>query len=871
MFSGVIGISAAYADPSIELAPAASLALIPAASCTIAAPTALTAPTARTAGANLDGVFDGTALRATQVDVAATIVKVGKDLGITDRGIKIALAVAMDASSLTPTVVNVPFVGLYQQQSDPASGLYEDQDRADAAGAATMFFNQLTKRVPGYDTDTRADWQLGEIVQESGHGREFDQWAGLAAQLLITVTAAPQLVDVPTVDPTVAGMTATLQPTAFIGRPVAAGFNGTINLSIALPALRGSGSAFAAAAVREVDTVASPDPVTGSTASVAPADPTDAAGPDLTSPDSADSNSLNSPTTETTSPDPAGTDPTGTDPSGTDTTAGPTGTNPSAGPTTTDPTTIDPTTTDPTTTDSGVPSSSPTETTDPALTPDPTTSAPVITPDPPVTTEPAPVTVPGDNVGGDGSIIVPEAPEPPVPTGTGDDPQVGDEIVPEGTAGTTSQRGVAAAEAPAVLDCAPNTNGGSTTFDAGEIISDAVFYNSAAMTASQVNAFIQEKGAACQGEFCLRNLRVSTPNVAADKYCAAYAGGTNETAAAIIAKVSVACRVNPQVMLVTLQKESALLTKTSVSLASYNAAWGWHCPDTGPGGTANCNPAYAGFFNQAMGMAKQWSRYVVDPLKYNYQAGETTQILWNVVESGCGSGPVTIRNTATASLYNYTPYQPNTASLAAYPGVGDRCSTYGNRNFFFLFQKYFGVTGGGAPAYVVVNGVSVTIPAGPHVAAAAAGQVITAPNEAVAKGIAAGLASVGLPYVWGGGSNNGPADQGCSRGGGSSNSCQGTVGFDCSGLTGYVMSQAGFATGTNSAAQRSSGTSVPWQQALAGDIIGYNGHVAIYLGKIKGVDYLLESPTVGMYVQVRPVYMTNNGLPVDSVLHRYWR
>ena len=94
-------------------------------------------------------------------------------------------------------------------------------------------------------------------------------------------------------------------------------------------------------------------------------------------------------------------------------------------------------------------------------------------------------------------------------------------------------------------------------------------------------------------------------------------------------------------------------------------------------------------------MAKQWARYRVDPGKYNYQAGQTVTILWNVAESGCGGAPVTIKNQATASLYNYTPYQPNAASLAAYPGTGDQCSSYGNRNFFFLYQSYFGSTGGG--------------------------------------------------------------------------------------------------------------------------------------------------------------------------------
>jgi hypothetical protein len=45
----------------------------------------------------------------------------------------------------------------------------------------------------------------------------------------------------------------------------------------------------------------------------------------------------------------------------------------------------------------------------------------------------------------------------------------------------------------------------------------------------------------------------------------------------------------------------------------------------------------------------------------------------------------------------------------------------------------------------------------------------------------------------------------------------------------------------------------------------------VYLGKINGVDYLLEAPDVGMFVQIRPVYFSNGGSPVDAMLHRYWR
>lgn len=400
-----------------------------------------------------------------------------------------------------------------------------------------------------------------------------------------------------------------------------------------------------------------------------------------------------------------------------------------------------------------------------------------------------------------------------------------------------------------------------TTFDPGMIISDEVFYNSKAMSLKQIRAFIKAQGAQCSGQWCLKNLRLTVPSVPADKYCMAIPGGTDD-AAEVLWKVSLACRVNPQVMLVTLQKESGLLSETEVSQADYAAAFGWHCPDTGPGGTANCDPQYAGFFKQAAGMAKQWARYVVDPDKYHYHAGQTATVLYNVQESGCGGSEVTIRNKATASLYNYTPYQPNAAALASYPGVGDACSTYGNRNFYFLFSRYFGTIGGSA---VSVSGVDVTIPRNSFVPEGLAGKTIKAPNAAVAKGLAAGFGVLGTPYVWGGGTDNGGPDEGCSRGGGALNSCQGLVGLDCSGLTGYVMAQAGYRIPTNSAAQRGAGTDVRWPDAQPGDIIGYDGHVAIYLGIFDGTAYMLEAPDVGKHVRIRDVMSG-----ADPVVHRFW-
>jgi hypothetical protein len=53
---------------------------------------------------------------------------------------------------------------------------------------------------------------------------------------------------------------------------------------------------------------------------------------------------------------------------------------------------------------------------------------------------------------------------------------------------------------------------------------------------------------------------------------------------------------------------------------------------------------------------------------------------------------VNIQTQATAGLYNYTPYQPNSAALANLSGTGDSCSAYGNRNFWRYFNDWFGST-----------------------------------------------------------------------------------------------------------------------------------------------------------------------------------
>ena len=226
-----------------------------------------------------------------------------------------------------------------------------------------------------------------------------------------------------------------------------------------------------------------------------------------------------------------------------------------------------------------------------------------------------------------------------------------------------------------------------TTWQPGSIISDSVFFDGGAMTAAQITAFIRTKGSNCvshTSSLCLKDFDQVTDSKAADAYCAAYVGGTRETAAEIIAKVSAACRVNPQVLLVTLQKEQSLVTRSTTPYATYDKALGFACPDNQP-----CDTNYKGFFAQVYYAARQFQRYVAPGSTFRYQAGRVNQIQFNP-KLECGSTGVFIENRATAALYNYTPYQPNAAALAAGYGTGDSCSAYGNRNFYQYFSDWFG-------------------------------------------------------------------------------------------------------------------------------------------------------------------------------------
>ena len=115
------------------------------------------------------------------------------------------------------------------------------------------------------------------------------------------------------------------------------------------------------------------------------------------------------------------------------------------------------------------------------------------------------------------------------------------------------------------------------------------------------------------------------------------------SAAQLISDAAKAYNISPKVLLVKLHTESAgpLTTDDWPFRNQYLYAMGAHCPDSGPGGSANCDSNYAGFSIQ-MREAAALLRWYLDNMTQSWwqykRPYQTNNILWNVVERGCGFG-----------------------------------------------------------------------------------------------------------------------------------------------------------------------------------------------------------------------------------------
>ncbi len=235
-----------------------------------------------------------------------------------------------------------------------------------------------------------------------------------------------------------------------------------------------------------------------------------------------------------------------------------------------------------------------------------------------------------------------------------------------------------------MMSAAPAVASSEPPFHPGLIISDDAFYNSQSMSASDIQDFLEARTCLPKDASpCLADYRTDSRSIPAQGagHCGAIKGRHDEAASSIIERVAVACGINPQVLLVLLQKEQSLLTAPSAS--GYAKATGYACPDT-----ASCDTKYRGFFNQVYRAAWQFREYTLHPDEWRYRIGRVP--IQFHPNAACGTSTVRIENQATANLYNYTPYQPNADTLAHPKGPAGACSTFGNLNFSRIFNEWFG-------------------------------------------------------------------------------------------------------------------------------------------------------------------------------------
>ena len=226
---------------------------------------------------------------------------------------------------------------------------------------------------------------------------------------------------------------------------------------------------------------------------------------------------------------------------------------------------------------------------------------------------------------------------------------------------------------------------------AGRIIDDGIFYNNNDMSVTDIQNFLNSKvtcdtwgskpsewGGGTRAQYG------ASKGYPAPYTCLKDYSQDGKSAAQIIKDAANTYQISTRALIVLLQKEQALVTDEWPWSIQYRSATGYGCPDTAP-----CDAEYYGFKNQVMKAAYQFRRYASYPSEYRYKPYQNNTIQFNP-NAGCGSTNVYIENLATAGLYNYTPYQPNSSALNNLYGSGDSCGAYGNRNFWRLFNDWYG-------------------------------------------------------------------------------------------------------------------------------------------------------------------------------------
>lgn len=232
-------------------------------------------------------------------------------------------------------------------------------------------------------------------------------------------------------------------------------------------------------------------------------------------------------------------------------------------------------------------------------------------------------------------------------------------------------------------------------FNPANIIDDGVFTSKNSLSTPQIQAFLNGKVSSCDTNGTLPAAEFGRSDLTHAQYAASRGWSappytclkdyveTGKSSAQIIYDAAQEFSINPQILIVLLQKEQSLVTDTWPLSSQYRTATGYGCPDTAP-----CDSQYFGLTNQIRWAARMFRAIIDDsPTWYTpYELGNN--YIQYSPDSNCGGSVVNIQNRATQALYNYTPYQPNQAALDAGWGTAP-CGAYGNRNFYLYFTSWF--------------------------------------------------------------------------------------------------------------------------------------------------------------------------------------
>ena len=156
-------------------------------------------------------------------------------------------------------------------------------------------------------------------------------------------------------------------------------------------------------------------------------------------------------------------------------------------------------------------------------------------------------------------------------------------------------------------------------FDPGNLMSDAVMANKNSMNIQQIQSFLQSKNP-CNNTDVYKaawypNLQYSIKN---GKFLCIWDDTFDgQSAAQIIWQAGQDYGINPQVLIVLLEKEQGLIRDTWPNHIQYRSATGYGCPDTAP-----CDSQYYGLKNQVR-LAASMFRNVLNGGWSNYPVGQT--------------------------------------------------------------------------------------------------------------------------------------------------------------------------------------------------------------------------------------------------------